>query len=37
MLVDDKTIIPLAFNIGVEDNGFVIDTFNDIYYTIIVF
>jgi hypothetical protein len=37
MLADDEPIITLAFNNGLEDNGFVVDTFNNIYYNIIVF
>lgn len=29
MLVDDEPDITLSFNMGLEDNGFVVDAFND--------
>lgn len=29
LLVDNEPDIALAFKIGLEDNGFVVDTFND--------
>ena len=29
LLVDDEPDIALAFKIGLEDNGFVVDAFND--------
>jgi DNA-binding response OmpR family regulator len=29
LLVDDEQDITFAFRIGLEDNGFIIDTFND--------
>ena len=37
LYVDDEPDITYSFKIGLEDNGFVVDTFNNIYYTIIVF
>jgi two-component system catabolic regulation response regulator CreB/two-component system response regulator ChvI len=29
LLVDDEQDITFAFRIGLEDNGFIVDTFND--------
>jgi DNA-binding response OmpR family regulator len=29
LLVDDESDVTLAFKIGLEDNGFVVDAFND--------